>query len=75
MPELLSSSIRVTRDCRYLYSEKDTSIALVMEQESRVWGVTAVPTFVVNRKIAVPGAEDPMVLAKAIEQVLQIETQ
>jgi predicted DsbA family dithiol-disulfide isomerase len=46
-----------------------------MEQESRVWGVTAVPTFVVNRKIAVPGAEDPMVLAKAIEQVLQIETQ
>lgn len=58
----------------YLYSDRDTSIVRDMERESRTWGVTAVPTFVVDRKIAVPGAEDPMILAEAIEKILQTET-
>lgn len=39
------------------------------ERESRAWGVRAVPTFVVDRKVVVPGAEDPAILVEAIEQV------
>jgi len=58
----------------YLHSDRDTSNVREMERESRAWGVTAVPTFAVDRKIAVPGAEDPMILAEAIEQVWQTDT-
>lgn len=54
----------------YLDSDEDTALVREMERESRRWGVSAVPTFIIGRKIMVPGAEDPMLLADAIEQVL-----
>ena len=41
-----------------------------MEQESRSWGITAVPTFVFDRKAVVQGAEAPEVLATEIKRVL-----
>jgi predicted DsbA family dithiol-disulfide isomerase len=54
----------------YLASNQDADLIRQMEKESRAWGVSAVPTFVVDRKLMVPGAEDPKVLADAIRQVL-----
>lgn len=54
----------------YLASEQDVSLIQNMEQESRSWGITAVPTFVFDRKSGVQGAEDPRVLAREIKQVL-----
>ena len=54
----------------YLGSEQDVSLIQNMEQESRSWGITAVPTFVFDRKSGVQGAEDPRVLATEIKQVL-----
>ena len=54
----------------YLDSDEDVALVREMERESRRWGVSAVPTFIVGRKVMVPGAEDPMILADAIEQVL-----
>lgn len=56
---------------RYLASDQDEAVVRQQERESRAWGVTAVPTFVVDRKLMVPGAEDPMILADAIRQVLR----
>jgi predicted DsbA family dithiol-disulfide isomerase len=55
---------------RYLVSNQDEDLIQKIEQESRAWGVSAVPTFVVDRKLMVPGAEDPKILADAIRQVL-----
>lgn len=56
---------------RYLASNEDEDLVRQMEKESRAWGVTAVPTFIVDRKLMVPGAEDPLILADAIRRVLQ----
>lgn len=57
----------------YLESEADAALVRAMEKESRGWGVVAVPTFVVDRKIGVQGAEDPRILADAILQLLRAE--
>lgn len=57
----------------YLDSDQESALVREMERESRAWGVNAVPSFVVGRKIVVAGAEDPMRLANAIEQVLAAE--
>ncbi len=54
----------------YLASSRDEELVRQMERESRAWGVSAVPTFIVDRKLMVPGAEDPTILADAIRQVL-----
>ncbi|TYC50482.1 DsbA family oxidoreductase, partial [Zoogloea oleivorans] len=54
----------------YLNSDEDNQLVLEQERESRAWGVTAVPTFIVGRKLMLAGAEDPMLLAEAIERVL-----
>lgn len=54
----------------YLNSDEDTQHVQEQESESRAWGVTAVPTFIVGRKLMVAGAEEPMLLAEAIERVL-----
>lgn len=54
----------------YLDSDEDVSLIQHMEHESRTWGVNSVPTFVFDRKSGVQGAEDPMVLATEIKQVL-----
>lgn len=58
----------------YLASDDDEQLVRQMERESHGWGVTAVPTFIVERKVVVPGAEDPQVLAEAIRQVLRPDT-
>jgi len=55
----------------YLASDSDSELVRTMEHESRTWGVRAVPTFIVDRRIMVPGAEDPAILVEAIEQALQ----
>jgi predicted DsbA family dithiol-disulfide isomerase len=54
----------------YLNSAEDTDLVRHLERESRVAGVNAVPTFIVDRQLMVPGAEDPKILADAIRQVL-----
>ena len=69
--------LRVAEECGYpvaelrdyLASDRDVSLVRSMEKESRGWGVAAVPTFIVDRKAGVQGAEDPMVLAEAIKEV------
>ena len=55
---------------RHLASDEEEELVRQMEKESRAWGVTAVPTFIVDRKLMVPGAEDPLILADAIRRVL-----
>ena len=73
--------IRAASDCGYdpavvadyLASERDSELVREMERESRAWGVNVVPTFIVDRQIIVPGAEDPQILADAIRQVLQAQ--
>lgn len=55
---------------RYLASDEDTTRVRELEAESRQWGVKAVPSFVVDRKFLVAGAEDPAILAQAIREVL-----
>lgn len=55
---------------RYLASSQDVDLVRQMEKDCRTWGVNVVPTFVVDRSIVVPGAEDPAILADAIFQVL-----
>ena len=54
----------------YLNSDKDVALIQNMESEARSWGVSAVPTFVFDQKASIQGAEDPAVLADAIEQAL-----
>lgn len=54
----------------YLASDTDAEHVRRLEREARDWGVRAVPTFVVDRRIVVPGAEDPAMLVTAIEQAL-----
>ena len=58
----------------YLVSNQETDLILEMEKESRAWGVSAVPTFVVDRHLMVPGAENPLMLADAIREVLKKAT-
>lgn len=55
----------------YLSNDADIDLVRESEHESRDLGVRAVPTFIVDQKIMVPGAEDPTILVAAIEQVLE----
>ena len=50
----------------YLDSDAGTAEVLRLEAESRSWGVSVVPTFVVDHRIVIAGAEDPRILADAI---------
>lgn len=54
----------------YLDSDEEVSLIQQMEHEARTWGVNSVPTFIFARKTGIQGAEEPNVLADAIEQVL-----
>jgi len=54
----------------YLASIEDVDVVRAMEAEVRAAGISMVPTFVVDRKMVVVGAEDPAILAGAIRQVL-----
>lgn len=54
----------------YLASNEDVDTVRAMEAEVRAAGISMVPTFIVDRKMVVVGAEDPSLLAGAIRQVL-----
>jgi predicted DsbA family dithiol-disulfide isomerase len=54
----------------YLASDTDRDTVRAAERDARAWGVRAVPTFIVDRRIMVPGAEDPAILSEAIRQAL-----
>ena len=54
----------------YLASSEDVDTVRAMEAEARAAGISMVPTFIVDRKMIVVGAEDPAILAGAIRQVL-----
>lgn len=54
----------------YLTSDADRDTVRAAERDARTWGVRAVPTFIVDRRIMVPGAEDPAILSAAIRQAL-----
>jgi len=54
----------------YLASSADTEVVREMERESTARGINVVPTFVVDHKLIIPGAEDPRILADGIKQFL-----
>lgn len=58
----------VDRQAALDYLESESGIAEVerLEAESRSWGVNVVPTFIVERREVIAGAEDPRILAAAI---------
>ena len=58
----------VDRQTAFDYLESERGIAEVeqLEAESRSWGVNVVPTFIVDRREVIAGAEDPRILADAI---------
>jgi predicted DsbA family dithiol-disulfide isomerase len=55
---------------RYLASCQDTDEVRATERKFRVMGISAVPTFIVDGRSVVIGAEDPAILAAAIRQTL-----
>lgn len=54
----------------YLASGMDTAQVRRLERESRAAGVSSVPTFTIDSRHVVVGAEDPAVLARAIRRAL-----
>lgn len=54
----------------YLASDQDAELVRAMEAEIRSVGIRQVPTFIVDRRRVVVGAEDPAVLAEAIRETL-----
>ncbi|WP_434517096.1 DsbA family oxidoreductase [Dechloromonas sp. ARDL1] len=54
----------------YLASDQDAELVRAMEAEIRAVGIRQVPTFIVDRRRVVVGAEDPAVLAEAIRETL-----
>ncbi|MCG2576844.1 DsbA family oxidoreductase [Dechloromonas sp. XY25] len=54
----------------YLASDRDVELLRAMEAEIRAVGIRSVPTFIVDRKRVVVGAEDPAVLAAAIRETI-----
>lgn len=55
----------------WLASDQGREAVLAEERAVRALGVTSVPTFIIDRRHAVVGAEDPVVLAEAIRQSMQ----
>lgn len=54
----------------YLASTQDAETVRTLEAEARAAGIRQVPTFIVDRKLVVVGAEDPAILAEALRQSL-----
>lgn len=54
----------------YLASNRDEQTVRDMERQARERGISMVPTFIVEGKSIVVGAEDPAILAAAIRKVL-----
>ncbi len=52
----------------YLASTQDVDTVRSQEAEGRAAGIRQVPTFIVDRRLVVVGAEDPTVLAEAMRQ-------
>jgi predicted DsbA family dithiol-disulfide isomerase len=52
----------------WLASDSGTTAIRVEEQQARAWGVSGVPFFVFNQRLAVSGAQPPEVLLDAIAQ-------
>jgi predicted DsbA family dithiol-disulfide isomerase len=70
--------VRIAAECgypadtvaAYLVSTEDADTVRAMEAEARAAGISMVPTFIVDRKLVVVGAEDPAILAEAIRRAL-----
>ncbi|AXS80481.1 DsbA family oxidoreductase [Dechloromonas sp. HYN0024] len=70
--------VRVAVECgypereveNYLASGQDTDLVRAMERQFRAMGISMVPTFIVDGRHVIVGAEDPSVLAAAILQSL-----
>jgi predicted DsbA family dithiol-disulfide isomerase len=56
----------------YLASSKDLDEVRAMERKFRAMGVSMVPTFIVDGRHVVVGAEDPAILAAAIRQSMAV---
>lgn len=54
----------------YLASDQDAEAVRAREQRIRAMGISAVPTFIVDGREVVVGAEDPAILAAAIRRAL-----
>ncbi|MBS1143018.1 MAG: DsbA family oxidoreductase [Proteobacteria bacterium] len=54
----------------YLASSQDVDAVRAMEAEGRQAGIRQVPTFIIDGRLVVIGAEDPAVLASAIQRAL-----
>jgi len=54
----------------YLAGEKDAQLIIDREAEARALGVNVVPSYIVAGGEVIPGAEDPDILARAIEAAL-----
>lgn len=54
----------------YLASDEDAQAVRDLERKAREKGISMVPTFVVDGRRIIVGAEDPTVLAEGIRQVL-----
>ena len=52
----------------YLASTQDVDTVRSQEAEGRAAGIRQVPTFIVDRRLVVVGADDPAVLAEAMRQ-------
>ena len=55
----------------YLASDEDREAVLQSDIEARQAGVSGVPFFIFNRKVAVSGAHEPETLLKAMAQALE----
>lgn len=55
---------------KYLNSDQDSNTIRQDERQTRQMGIRMVPTFILNQRQVIVGAEDPTVLASAILQAL-----
>jgi len=57
----------------YLESDDDIERIQKEDQTARQMGIQGVPCFIINRKYAISGAQEPEVFLKAFEQVMEEE--
>ncbi len=61
---------RAEEVAEYLASDRDAAVVREMERKAREAGISMIPTFIIDGRRTIVGAEDPSVLAEAIRQVL-----
>ena len=59
---------------RYLAGDDDRELVLGEDDAARRMGINGVPCFVVEQQYAISGAQDPAVLAEALERVAELST-